>query len=435
MAQIFPFRGIRYDPERVELSQVVAQPYDKISPKMQEEYYRSSPYNMVRIILNREQGERRYQEARESLERWLNEGILLRDSRPTIYACYQDYEAEDRMRLVRKGFVALFKLSEYGEEILPHERTLQKPKEDRINLMRATKANLGQVFVLYSDRELSINRILDRFILNREPLRAIDRFDSGTIHHLWPIQEGAALEEIVEAMLDKTLFIADGHHRYETALAYRDEMETRGEGCPGPESYENVMLTFVNMDDRGLSVFPTHRLLHRLKEPEARKLEGKLSSYFQVDRFKLGERERLLRALKEKQERGQHAFGLGLHGFPQYYLLTLRDEEVMDELVPDRSPEWRALDVVICHYLLLGKIFDIGPDEVEERVGYSRGAGEALDLVQEGQEVTAVLLNPTRPEEVRLIARNGERMPQKSTDFYPKMLAGLILNRLCYLGD
>jgi len=431
MAEIFPFRGIRYNPEKVDLSQVVAQPYDKITPKMQEEYYRRSPYNIVRIILNREPGERRYEGAKEYLERWLDERILIRDFQPTIYAYYQDYRLEDGAWLTRKGFVALFKLSEYGQEILPHERTLSGPKEDRLKLMRATQANLGQVFVLYSDPAMMVNRILDRKIGSQEPLEAVDSFDPGTVHRLWPVQDEEALEQIVEAMRDKTLFIADGHHRYETALFFRDELRAKGEECRGPEGYENVMLTFVNMDDEGLTIFPTHRLIHKLEGADPAKLEQRLSRYFELERFTSEEREQLLQALQARQKAGRHALGLYLHGSEDYYLLTLRDEGVMDELVPDRSPEWRRLDVTICHWLLL-KMLGIAPDAVEGRVGYRRSAREALDLVKQGEEAAAVLLNPTRVEEVRRIAQNGERMPQKSTDFYPKMLTGLALNKLCY---
>jgi len=437
MAKIFPFRGIRYNPEKVDLSQVVTQPYDKISSDMQEEYYRRSPYNIVRVILNKKPDERRYEEARENLERWLNEEILIRDDRPTIYAHHQDYEVGDDRRLTRKGFIALFKLSEYGKGILPHERTLEKPKEDRLKLMRATRANLGQIFVLYSDPKLATDRILDQQVGTQEPLEVTDSFDPRTVHRLWPIQEEGALEQVVETMRDKTLFIADGHHRYETALAYRDEL-SGGRGIwpyaptHGPETYENVMLTFVNMDDRGLTIFPTHRLIHELRGLDEQKLETELSEYFELERIGLGERERLLKALQERGDAGRHSFGLYLHGLQEYYLLTLQDEGVMDELVADRSPEWRRLEVTICHQLLLDRIFGIAPDAVEGQVGYRRSAREALELVEWGKEAAAILLNPTKVEEVRQIAWNGERMPQKSTDFYPKILTGLVLNKLCF---
>jgi uncharacterized protein (DUF1015 family) len=430
MAEIFPFRGIRYNPERVDLSEVVTQPYDKITPEMQEEYYRRSPYNFVRINLNREPGERRYSAAKEALERWLAEGILIREPRPMIYAYYQEYQGQGGERLTRKGFIALFKLAEYGQGILPHERTLAKPKEDRLKLMRATRANLGQVFVLYSDPKLVVNQLLDRAISGRPPLSAVDGFDPGTIHLLWPIQEERTLEGIVEAMGDKTLFIADGHHRYETALAYREEMEAAGAECSCPECHHNVMLTFVNMDDRGLMIFPTHRLIHKLDGPDPKRLEKGLSRYFRVEKLGPGEQERLLEGLRRAGESGGHAFGLALRGLDGYYLLELKDEAIMDELVPDRSPAWRRLDVTICHYLLLDKIFGIAPDAVEGKVDYKRSAEESLELVAQEKEAAAILLNPTKVEEVREIARNGERMPQKSTDFYPKMLSGLVVNKL-----
>ncbi|MGQ9734570.1 MAG: DUF1015 domain-containing protein [Candidatus Bipolaricaulia bacterium] len=432
MAEIFPFRGIRYNPEKVDLSEVVTQPYDKITPEMQEGYYLRSPYNFVRIDLNRSPGEQRYTEAKETLERWLAEGIMIRDQGPTIYAYYQDYQSDAGERLTRKGFIALFKLAGYGKEILPHERTLAKPKEDRLKLMRATRANLGQVFVLYSDPKLAINQLLDWAISGRSPLSAVDAFDPGASHRLWPIQDRAILEGIMEAMRDKTLFIADGHHRYETALAFRDEMEAAGERCSCPECYHNVMLTFVNMDDRGLMIFPTHRLIHELGELDLKRLERELARYFSLEKLK--EREQLLEELRRAGREGGHAFGLSLRGLDSYYLLKLKDEAVMDELVPDRSLEWRRLDVTICHYLLLDKLFGIPPEAVEGRVDYKRSAQEALELVSRGKEAAAILLNPTKVEEVRQIARNGERMPQKSTDFYPKMLSGLVVNKLCYPG-
>ena len=445
MAKVFPFRGIRYNLERVgDLSRVVTQPYDKITPEMQEEYYRRSPYNVVRLILNREPGERRYQQARELLDRWLTEGVLIRDERPTIYAYYQEYQVEGGARLTRKGFIALAELREYGQGVLPHERTLSAPKEDRLKLMRATQANLGQIFVLYSDPELTINRVLDREIAGRPPLTAVDGFDPGTVHRLWLVQDERAQEEIVELMQDKTLFIADGHHRYETALAYRDEIRAKGVGwsapasSPGsesePESPENVMLTFVNMDDRGLTIFPTHRLIHELPEGldlDQEALERKLKEHFTLERFAPGEEERLLEGLRAGMAQGKHLFGLLLRGLPAHYLLALKDERVMDELVPDRSPAWRRLDVTICHRLLLEELLGIGPDQVEGKIGYLRSAREAIELVREGKEAGVILLNPTRIEEVRQIARNGERMPQKSTDFYPKMLTGLVLNKFC----
>lgn len=439
MAKVYPFRGIRYDLEKVgDLSRVVTQPYDKISPEMQEEYYRRSPYNVVRLILNREPGERRYEQARELLDRWLAEGVLSRDEQPTIYAYYQEYQLESGgVRLTRKGFIALAELREYGQGVLPHERTLSAPKEDRLKLMRATQANLGQIFVLYSDPELTINRVLDREIAGRPPLEAVDSFDPGTVHRLWLVQDEGAQEEIVELMRDKTLFIADGHHRYETALAYRDELQTETEGveCPGPESPKNVMLTFVNMDDRGLTIFPTHRLIHELPEGldlDRESLERKLREHFTLERFASGEEDRLLEGLRAGagMAQGRHLFGLLLRDLPGY-LLSLKDERVMDELVPDRSPTWRRLDVTICHRLLLEELFGIGPDQVEEKIGYLRSAREAIELVRQGKEAGAILLNPTKVEEVRQIAHNGERMPQKSTDFYPKMLTGLVLNKFC----
>ncbi len=430
MVEIYPFRGVRYNLEKVgDLSSVVTQPYDKITPEMQEGYYKRSPYNIVRVILNKEPGERRYTQAKEYLERWLAERVLIRDQ-PAIYAYYQEYQAGEE-RLTRKGFIALFKLSEYGDGILPHERTLSKPKEDRLKLMRATRANLGQVFVLYSDPELRINQILDQQISGQEPLEAVDEFDPGTVHRLWLVQDQRAIEEIVKLMQNKTLFIADGHHRYETALAYRDEQRAQNAPCPGPESYEKVMLTFVNMDDRGLTIFPTHRLIHELELPELTPegLEQRLREHFELERFPLAAEEEFLRALRARAD--EHAFGLYLRGFENLYLLTLKDEAVMDELVPDRSPEWRRLDVTICHWLILDKVFGIAPDQVEGKIGYERSAQAALEAVRRGEEAGVILLNPTKVEEVRRIARHSERMPQKSTDFHPKMLTGLVLNRLC----
>jgi len=434
MAKVYPFSAYRYDSAEVgDLSKVVSQPYDKIDSSERERYARLSPYNIVRIILSEpdeELGE--YDNAARQLERWIENGVLRRDPEPGIYPYFQQYSLEGQ-RYTRRGFIALGELEGEGSEdrVKAHEETMEGPKADRLNLLRTTEANFGQIFMLYSDPQLRVAEILEESAADEPLIRAKDRVkDEGQVtHKIWKIDEAEKVEEIRQIMEGKSLYIADGHHRYETALNFRDECRARGWSSPGPEGFNCRMMTFVNLEDPGLVILPTHRLLYGLKGFRARGVLEEARGEFSISRY--SDREGLYRRLDEDGGE-RHTFGYRARGGQAYWALTLKDEETMDQLIPERSPAWRRLDVSILHKGILERYLDIDEEDLqaEENVDYVRGRDEALDSLGGSKYQAAFILNPTRVEQVKEIADKGERMPQKSTDFYPKLLTGLVVHKL-----
>lgn len=460
MADIYPFRGITYNKKKIkDYSQVLTQPYDKIDDKMQAEYYQRHPNNHIRITkpideVGDNEHNNKYTRAGQTLNKWLQEGILVQDNKPTIYGYYQQYQVNGQTK-VRKGFIALGKLVEFGKGgVHPHERTLVGPKQDRLKMMRAVGASTGQIFMLYSDPKQRINSIMDKFAAEHRP-DIVARDEYNVIHKVWKIQEPKLLARITKLMKGRDIFIADGHHRYETALNYRDEMKAKGLKCTEPESYNNRMMTFVNMDDtKGLTILPTHRLIFGLADSSLQGLTQKLAKYFIVREYPYFSEadEKTIRAdfLSDLRQTGleKHAIGLVVKDSQRYSVLILRDEKVMDEVVKEKhSKSWKRLDVTILHSLILETILGLSRESIarEENIHYVRGEDKAIDELNPGGSVgspltlpkgnfqLAFLLNPTRIQEVQLLAGRGERMPQKSTDFFPKLLSGLVISRINYL--
>jgi len=436
MALIFPFRGVRYSSLAVsDFSSVVTQPYDKITPSMQEEYYGRHPLNIVRIIKGKDEigdteRENKYTRAGQYLREWIEKGILIRDQVPSIYAYYQEYEVEGERKL-RKGFIALARLEEFGKGgVKPHEKTLPAPKQDRLEVMRHTFSNTEQIFMLYPDPGHSINTLLDTFTQREPQMYAIDEY--GVKNYLWAIHDENVIKEIQNIMKDKELFIADGHHRYETAINFWKEVQERGLRFNPPESPENCMMTFVNMFDPGLTILPTHRLIYGLSDFKPQAILEELKKQFTIQEFPVEKTAEFLATLKE-MGRATHCFGMYFKGSPIIFLLALKDEKAMDSLASEHSPTWKTLDVVILHTLILEDILGITPADVEaERfVTYRRSATKALEEVKSGKYDIAFILNPTKVEQVRDVATNQEKMPQKSTDFFPKLLSGMVLN--CFI--
>ncbi|KPL11633.1 hypothetical protein AMJ71_00200 [candidate division TA06 bacterium SM1_40] len=437
MAKIFPFRGIRYDVSKVgDPRLLVTPPYDVISPQDQERFYGRSEYNIVRIIRGKDESgddekRNKYQRAGEYFTRWLAEGVLVEDGRPGLYLWDQEYKVRGGTK-VRRGFVAMTRIEELGEGVVPHEKTLAKPKQDRLNLMRATQAFFGQIFVLYSDPKKVINGLLGSAAAETSPL-ADFVFDDGVRQKMWRIEDEDVIGRVTEGMAGQPLFIADGHHRYETALTYRNEMRAQGMKCEGAESFENVMMTFVNMDDEGLSIFPTHRFVCGLEDFDRDTFLSELQEHFWVEPFAGGKGEGAVAAfIRELESRGAdgHVFGLYTGG-GTYHLFGLRDESYADSFgVADRSREWRRLDVAILHTLVLDRVMGVTPEKVEEHIKYTRDDAEAIAEVDSRKYQLSFLMNATRIGEVKAIAINRERMPQKSTYFYPKVLTGLVACRI-----
>lgn len=427
MPEIRPFRGVRYDMARVgALSDVVAPPYDVIGPELQERLYAASPYNVIRLELNREEArddgaENRYSRAARFLKDWRREGVLREDSEAALYVYHQTFEVEGRA-YTRKGFLARVRLEPFGEgKIYPHEQTLSGPKADRLALFNATGFNLSPIFGLYPDAGAEVLQAVEAGIRDRTPREATDHL--GVVSRLWPVTDARAHTIAQGLMGARPIFIADGHHRYETGLKYRDDRAAAGQ-ISGPDDPANfVLMMLVGMSDPGLLILPTHRLVSGLPGLTGADLAAKLAAEFDVQPA-----ESAREAWDAIEADGSQAvLGFGTVADDRWLLARLRSDATMDALVPEHSPDWRSLGVSILHELALKSLLglrDPGPiryvhllDEVLQAT-----AGRDCDL--------ACLVPPAGMEHVEAIASNLEKMPPKSTYFYPKLLTGLVLNPL-----
>lgn len=442
MAEIFPFRAVRYDAKRVALEKVLTQPYDKITPEMQERYYAANRYNLVSIekgkILPADSAENNgYTRASKALDAWLAEGVLVQDDAPAIYAYFQDYKiAETNQRLERRGFIALGRLADYGEGVVfRHEHTLTAPKADRLELLRHTRTQTGQLFMLYNDPARRVDGVLEE--TSKQPPVAEVRDEYDVRHRLWAICDAAKIQRITSAMADKQLVIADGHHRYETALAYRNERSAKEGRADREAPYQKAMSTCFNTQQEGLTILPTHRVLRNLAGFSIEKFLQAASEYFDWYAYPFvaaSEREENFAEFRhDLQRRGRAGHCIGVYaGNHAFYLLVLRNNAELERLLPDISPAQRQLDVVLLHRLLLHKCLGITSEEVkaETHVTYEREIEAAIGAVDRGAAQITFLLNPVRVGQVMEIALAGDVMPQKSTDFYPKLLSGLCIYRM-----
>ena len=447
MAEVAPFRAFRYNPARVDLAQVVTQPYDKISPGMQERYYALNPYNLVRIILGKHEptdqtGENVYTRAADYFQDWRRENILVQDAQPSIYRYVQRFTPPGGgSETQRQSFIALGKIEDYANGVVfRHEQTLARPKADRLELLRATCAHFGQIFMLYSDPGE-----IDGLLQQTQQPDAEVRDEYGVMHRIWRISDARLLERICGSMRDKKLIIADGHHRYETALAYRDERRAmsaaafagtalgdysqRGGASPQTTSHEWVMMTFVNMESPGLLILPTHRVVHGLGSFSADTFRDGASGFFGVEEVDPAiDASRATGILREAGHVGAAILAVTKN---RAFLLD-RPKVTVFNLLTGFSLRQQALDVVQLHKCLLENVLEISEEAIREQrnISYIRDAGEALARVREGAANIAFLMNPVRMRQVRDIALAGEVLPQKSTDFYPKLLSGLAIYAL-----
>ncbi|MBI2920233.1 MAG: DUF1015 domain-containing protein [Planctomycetes bacterium] len=435
MPRIFPFRALHYDAAKVgSLDSVVSQPYDKINEETQRKYYERHPNHIVRIAKTKEEaGKDKYAEAGKTLERWLAEKVIVRETEPALWISHQVFKFNGETR-TRKGFVALGELSEFGKGgVHAHEKTLLAPKKDRFALMTATRGlTEGHIFMLYGDPKNAANAALDPFAKGPPALEAKD--DYGEIHRAWRVTDAKAIAAVQKDLAARDIFIADGHHRYEVALQYREECRRQGLKCEEPETYDRRMMTFINMEDPGMVIFPTHRLVSGLASFSVKDALKKLSAHFDVKDYGPADEGQRRELMEDLRIEGQvkHAFGLATPD-GGLWLLSLRDEKIAEtEIREKRAPEWKRLDVAILHSLILDRVLGITAEMVEreEKVSYCRHAEEAWAALPGVQCV--FLLNPTKLSEVRVVSEKGERMPQKSTDFYPKLLTGFIMNRVSF---
>jgi uncharacterized protein (DUF1015 family) len=449
MAYIAPFRALRYDPARVPLSEVVTQPYDKITPEMRERYYATSPYNLARIILGKQQprdhsGDNTYTRAAEFFRDWRRQGVFLQDAQPSLYLYLQRFTLPGGSELERRGFIGLGRIEDYAAGVVfRHEQTLAKPKADRLELLRATRAHFGQLFMLYSDPGGEIEGVLT---CGAEPdMETRDEY--GVLHRVRRISDPSLIDLVRGKMRDKKLIIADGHHRYETALAYRDERRAAAsasvpgvprqysakdamvrEGGPEEAPYELVMMTFINMDSAGVVILPTHRVVHSLSSFSADLLRDGARSYFSVEEVDPGiDADRANGILREAGR-----VGTALLAVSASRAFLLDRPKAGSGNFAGLSLAHQMLDVVQLHKGLLEGVLGISEEAIREQknVRYIRETAEAMAQVRSGAANVAFLLNPIPMKQLRDITLAGEVLPQKSTDFYPKLLSGLTIYAL-----
>jgi len=431
MAHLFPFQAYRYNRQIVpDLGRVVTQPYDKISPEIQEEYYRRSLYSVVQITRSLEKNQNpdtKYPAAAATLRRWIEQGLLIQDPQPAIYVYYQDYETDGETK-IRKGFITLLDLKRSASGILPHERTLAGPKMDRLQLMRSTECNDDLIFMLYNDDRLAVNRILDVQASGCAPEIEV-KDDFGALHRVWSVTDRSAIETIQEAMAAQELFIADGHHRFETSLNYMRECEAKGWAPAGLESFDKRMVACFNTAGQGITILPTHRLVRDLPQFDSRAFLKAAGRYF--DSKEEPSAEALWAAMKEGRRLG-HIFGFYPEDTRRFYSLRLKEEARRDPLTPARGEACQDLDVSILHTVVLEKLLGIDEAKLvaQAHVDFARDRDACIRRVNEGKYQAGFFLNPTSVEQVQRVASLGGRMPQKSTDFYPKLLTGLLFMKM-----
>jgi uncharacterized protein (DUF1015 family) len=443
MAYVAPFRAWRYDPARVDLTRVVTQPYDKITPEMQSGYYDASPHNLVRIILGKAQPadhleENIYTRAAAFFQDWRQRGIFLQDSEQSLYQYVQRFQwPSGGAELERRGFIALGKIENYSAGVVyRHEQTLSKPKADRLELLRATRAHFGQLFMLYSDPGSEIEGALWATPASHTENGIKLRDEYGVLHQVQRISDPSLIELVQAKMRDKKLIIADGHHRYETALNYRNECRAQREAASTTSSsetqlhpFELVMMTFINMDSPGLIILPTHRVVHGLESFSPDALHDRARSYFSVEEVDPSiDAARALGILRSAGRAGTAL--LGVTAKRAFLFDTPR--ALASNLFQGFSLRQQSLDVVQLHQCLLQTVLGISEEAIRDQtnISYVRDAAEALARVRTGTANVAFLMNPARMGQVRDIAFAGEVFPQKSTDFYPKLLSGLTIYAL-----
>ncbi|MFH1577292.1 MAG: DUF1015 domain-containing protein, partial [Candidatus Margulisiibacteriota bacterium] len=420
-----------------KVDKVFTPPYDVISPEDQAYFYKVHDFNFIRLILGQEfasdsEYNNKYVRSAAFLDGWLRHEILIKDEKPAFYVYEQRFKVAGK-KYTRIGFFALLRLEDMGRgKVFPHEETHSRAKLDRLQLMRATSANLESIFSLYNDEKAKITKVLKNFTRRKAIYESVDR--AKVSHRIWRIDRKPSITKITKEMRDKTVFIADGHHRYEAALRFKNELKMKNTKFSEEEAYNHVLMYFTPLDDKGLLILPIHRVLRNLVYFDPVRFEKQLAEFYEIKAYKASKksaasvRKKLMRDLA-KLGIEKHVFGLYL-GQQRYYLLTLKDEKIVEELVEEEKPKaWKRLDTTILHYTVFESILGIA-QETEDKLIYIKDDEEAIKLVDEKGCQMAFLLNPTKIEEVTAIASKLEKMPQKSTFFYPKLLSGLVFNKI-----
>jgi uncharacterized protein (DUF1015 family) len=441
MAEIFPFRAYRYNTALVEPAKVLTQPYDKITPAMAEKYAAASPYNLIPIEKGKSRAEDTpadnvYTRAAKTLDEWIRAKVIVQDAAPSLYAYFQEYTVPGaNERRVRKGFIAIGRIEDYSAGIVfRHEQTLSGPKTDRLELLRQTQTHTGQLFMLYSDPGLHVDALLDGAARSKAEVEIRDEY--GVVHKLWSVTDTKTLETIRREMADKKLVIADGHHRYETALAYRDECRARVGRVDSNAPYEKVMMTLFNTAGKGLTILPTHRVVANVPNFSVGGFRAALANAFDVHSHPFNESAERPKAYEQFRRdllHGQEQRAVGAYaGDGAFYIFVLKKEANLEVLLQGVSAAQRSLDVVLLHRLILERGLNITQDAVktEKNITYEREMDAAIGEVDSGRALICFLLNPVSVETVAEMALGGEVLPQKSTDFFPKLMSGIAMYRL-----
>ena len=429
MAEVLPFKGLRYNTDKLKIEDVVAPPYDIISPEEQDKLYEKSPYNVVRLILGKQIDsddgkDNRYTRARVFLERWIQEGILVKEDAEKGYIYKQVFHALGR-RWERTAFILRVRLVDFSRgEILPHEKTLSAPKEDRLKLLRQCRTNFSPIFGLFPDDDGNVQAFYSR-LSEGSPLFSFSD-EEDVEHHLWAL-EAEAFQHVLDEFSDRFILIADGHHRYETSLQYMREQSMADPHYTPSKPYNFVMMALVSMSDPGLIVLPIHRVLRGSLPFGAQEFLGRMGDYFQK-RGSFSDLPGLLEALGSAD-----VCSVGVK-FPEgpYELFGLKGQVDLDRMLQDSHPALRTLDVTIVHALILERVLGVKPAEVRDssRLGYYKDPNMAVREIEEGRGSLALFLRASQVGNIKRVALAGETMPQKSTYFYPKLKTGLVMNPL-----
>ena len=423
MAEIKAFKGLRFREKAGKIETLVCPPYDIISDEQRESFIQNNPYNVIRLELPR--GENPYREAGILLKRWEEEGILKTDTQEAIYIYEEEFTVRGEKKQF-KGIICRVKLEEFSKGvILPHENTLSKAKADRFELMKATGSNFSQVYSLYIDPEhVTLQRIEN---LSKDAPN-VEAYDGEVMHRLWIVNDPVVIRAICEDFAQRKLYIADGHHRYETALNFKRYCHENGLCEEGGDS-DYIMMMLVDMQHPGLVVFPTHRVIHGLSSFDAGSLLKACEPYFTIEKKETLNTVQADLESCYQEKKTAFAFYDGGDGWT---LLTLKDPSIMDVILAEECPAVRSLDVSVLHALILERCLGIDKENMANQVNlrYTRSAEEAVDAVRQDQAQCSFLLNPTRIGEILEVATQGGKMPQKSTYFYPKLITGLVMNQM-----
>lgn len=432
MLRIAPFRGVFYNPKKVrDLAKVIAPPYDVISKDEQEKLYKRSPYNFVRLDWSQEPDS--YRSVAQTWNEWQAQEVFSRDEAPGIYFLSQRFRLNGGEQKLRQGFFALTELQDFSTSVIrPHEKTHDAPKEDRLKLMLACNAQLSPIFTLYAQPKPTINSMLAVAVEGAAPFIEIET-DQGEELRLWRLTDPALVQKVQQEMTGQSLLIADGHHRYEASLKYRDEMRSARGDWKGDEAFNYILTYFANVHDENVVILPTHRLVRGYAHKPFMELEEALQTYFYVEQHPKTPAGKIsfLKALKTAAKK-HRVIGASFKRDPRYLILRLKNKRIMQRLAKDLSAPLRELDVSTLHLLVLEHILGMTPEQQEggSSIHYTQDEEAALQRVEKEDFQAAFILTATKAEEILAIVSAGEKMPQKSTYFYPKLPSGLIVNKI-----